>query len=637
MIRTRVASIVLVTAARIAVAAPPDVAPAAQRTDRGKPMLAVAPKMFAAIDGLGALAIVSAKNVVIAANGGWISVFDLATGSAVRAIPPAKPTTSTGERLVHFATSADGTWLAASQGYETRVWKWPYAKPEFTAASCLAPCAISHDAKLLACDGGQGPEIWDLAAGKRIVEALKQGDGAESCAFSANDRSISWAGGRAVMRWQFADRAAPKRVLATAELIRHAAFARDASRVVLAIGNIMAPQVKNTLLELATGKTTTLGAGDYELDATGTLAAIRKLHELDVVKLATGKLVGKAELRLIRAGPVRFADQLLAYFDGSTLRIADLPALNVRKYPGSKFAGWLGDDAIGLDFAGSLFRLALGSGAWSPGDRANLSAPPAGAPAWATWSAGGVAAEPSDRHDATPSLRAQVPCDDKLRVWTTKGGAKTVAMHCMPGGDEPGWEIGGGWVAAAEQHDVTIYNPQTGAKLASLPALPDPPTDVPKQPEFAAQYFALALAPTADELAVIWRRARAEPAELPDPRRDALHNAETAEARHCIGNLDGCVADYTIELWRIGPHPTQIWRLSLDTIPTGALAFDRGATLLVVGMQNGEIRVVSTAADHATRTEHLHDHDVTALSVAPGGHWVWSQDAAHDQRIWPLD
>ncbi len=57
---------------------------------------------------------------------------------------------------------------------------------------------------------------------------------------------------------------------------------------------------------------------------------------------------------------------------------------------------------------------------------------------------------------------------------------------------------------------------------------------------------------------------------------------------------------------------------------------------MLFGFADGDVIVRSTDAAATSRIESLHRAPITRIEVAPGGKWVFSEDAEGEQRIWPL-
>ncbi len=616
---------VVLALATPASAAPADVIPAAEKTDAGAVALAIgAPVMVVApTRGGGALAILAKQGVVIASSGVAIAVFDLATGRLTRTLAAAKPGAALRDQLVDMTVAQDGSWLVAAQGEVTRAWHWPYDKPAYNA-SCDAPCAVSHDGKRFACSHGQ-PEIRDLASGSRVAavpgEAVAE---TSSCRFADDDHALIYAGGHSISRWDFASNAtapiyASKEPIEATELAPRGGWAIVVTRV---------PSKADwhaAVVELGSGKATELSGYKFAIDSTGQRGASATGRDITVFELATNKPIVKSKLTGV-VGPMAFSDdgRLFAFVDGADLRIVDLPSGTAHTFaPASRFAGWVGPATAAIQLGAELFALALPAKTWGATDRAALSPVVAGAPTWATWNGGDVAAAPSKRHALAPDDRGSADCDRTLKVWTAKGGEKSLAMTCSKDDDhvDPGWDIGGGWAVAVGTKSVALFDPKSGKKLATLPALSA------AKPKFAGSYYAMALSPTGDRLAVMWRHAI--PAQVNGVRSD---HEVVGDPSECDSDIDGCKQHYVVETWAIAAQPKRLSQIELDAVPTGALAFDHAGTRLLVGFASGEIRVLASGDTHVER---LHNHPITRIEVAPGDGWVFSEDDAHEQRVWP--
>src|SRR5439155_3049441 len=110
----------------------------------------------------------------------------------------------------------------------------------------------------------------------------------------------------------------------------------------------------------------------------------------------------------------------------------------------------------------------------------------------------------SKRHGVDPAQRDTTECDAKLRVWTTAGGVKTLAMTCAKQDEhpDPGWDIGGGWIVAVSTKVATLFDPKSGKRVAALP-LDHAKTD---KPQLAPEYWNMALSADGKHLALVWRR-----------------------------------------------------------------------------------------------------------------------------------
>jgi hypothetical protein len=267
---------------------------------------------------------------------------------------------------------------------------------------------------------------------------------------------------------------------------------------------------------------------------------------------------------------------------------------------------------------GKLEQFDLAKGTWSA-----LAKPPVdtvvGAPSWATWLAGGVAAAPP----------AGEKCQPKLRVWTPKGGDKTLAAACTEG--SPGWKLGDGWVIALAKTVATVFDPATGKSIGALPV--EKPT--PDKPEFAREYFAAAAAPTA--LALLSRGPQVTHGSG-DPHSDALHQIQPK----CVADLTGdCWKEYFIALYSLDKKPALLWQLAVaNDRPTehapqaSQIAIDHAGKRVLVGTDDGAIVIASSATQTAVQREQL--SRIVRIVVSPGDGWAFSEDASGVQRVFKL-
>jgi hypothetical protein len=93
--------------------------------------------------------------------------------------------------------------------------------------------------------------------------------------------------------------------------------------------------------------------------------------------------------------------------------------------------------------------------------------------------------------------------------------------------------------------------------------------------------------------------------------------------------------------------PKRVWQSRLErsvrgrdvvdpVAPSGVLTFDRTGSNLLLGFDDGEIRIVPTAAAQTPRIEQLHHAPIRTLSIDPSGTWAFSSDALGEQRLWKL-
>jgi hypothetical protein len=603
---------------------------------------------LAAPNGIGPVVLRDRRGLVFAEDAHTVSIWDAANGAPQQRIAPASD--GTWANAVSMVVSDDGEWLATGASPRVQVWRRPFDKPGNELA-CYVPRAFSHDAKLLACQT-TGLGIWDVAQRRQVTPpAASAPKGLVRVArFAADDRSLVWVTERAVLRWEFATTGAVVPIYQAAARIEYAVIAEGGSAAYVNMSG-----KKAVIVDLATGKTSDAPADfGVAISPSGQRLALEKSSSLHIVDVATGKSVWNAKL----AAPVtRVAfgetDASLAYVESGHMRVATLPKPPSVPAPTARFAGWLGKGVAAIERGDILRAFTLATRAWGPADRAALAVKPlAGAPVWASWIAEAgersVAAEPSKRHKLAPSARGGEPCNAKQRVWTATGGAKTLAMSCTKpeteGHEDPGWEIGGGWAVGVSATTAAIYDPRTGRRVAAL----DVPRRKNSHPEFAPVYWQMSLAPAGDWLALLWRRAELQGATgtaASDPRGDAMHVDEAAVSADCVSGERGCRLEYFAELWNVKGSPKRVWQARLERSagdrtpaqPSGVLAFDRTGGRLLVGFEDGEIRVVSTAApDTSARSERLHSAAVRVMSIDPESLNVFSADAAGEQRLWSL-
>jgi WD40 repeat protein len=633
-------------------AAAADVVPVAEKTTTGGDVLAIGVPRFELIDGkgFGTLVLRARRGRVIAEDARAISIWDATTGAPLRHIAPRPEPSPRGSTTL--AVSADGEWLATGSAFHVRVFHAPFEQPTGELA-CYDAHAFSRDGKLLACSTTT-LAIWDVAKRQLLapLPASAPKDAPDDVSFAPDNRSLVWTTEHAILRWDFAGTGAVTPIYQAAGRIRHAVIAEGGSAAYVSVAS------KGLVVDLATGKTVSVpGQFGAALSPSGQRLALNLNNTLQVINVATGKPEWTTKV----AAPVlRLAfgetDDALVYVEARRLRVAMLPGAPAAVTAAPRFAGWLGGGVAAIERGDVLRAFTLATSAWGAADRAALTpAPIAGAPTWARWATdapGGaaVAAEPSKRHELTPDRRGVEPCDPKLRVWTATGGAKTLAMPCtkaeLADHEDPGWEIGGGWAVGVAATTATIYDARTGRRAAVLNVSPRKSS----HPEFAPAYWQMALAPAGDWLALVWRRAELQGAhgnEPADPRADAMHAAEASEQADCVNGDRGCQLEYFAELWNVKGAPKRVWQARLErslpghelaeaAMPTGVLAFDRTGARLFIGFDDGEVRVISTAAPDQPRSEHLHRAPIRALSTDPSGGWAFSADAAGEQRLWKL-
>jgi hypothetical protein len=552
-----------------------------------------------------------------------------------------------------LAVSSDGEWLATGSALHVRLFRRPFDNVAGELA-CYLPRAFSHDATLLACST-TGIGIWDVARHRQIkpppVGAPK--DLIRVARFAADDRSLVWVTDRAVLRWDFTSTGTVAPIFQAPTRIEYAAISENGSTAYISMAG-----KKASVVDIATGKVASAPASfGVAISPSGARLALQQAGSLEVTELATGKSLWRAKV----SSPVTRAafgdiDESLVYVEAGKLRVTTLPGQPVTLSPTARFAGWLGNGVTAIERGDIVQSFTLATRAWGPAERAALTAKPvAGAPAWATWTTPvlgdrAFAAEPSRRHELPPDVRGDEPCHPTQRVWTPSGGVKTLVMLCtkspIEGHADPGWEVGGGWAIGVSATTAAIYDPRTGKRVAVL----EVPRRKNSHPEFAPAYWQMALAPSGNWLALVWRRAELQGSretEAQDPREDAMHIDEAAMNVDCVSEGWGCRLEYFAELWKLESVPKRVWQSRLErkipgrelaapAQPSGVMAFDQSGTRLLIGFDDGEIRVVSTANTAALpRSERLHRTAITTLSL-DSANSVFSADAAGEQRVWKL-
>jgi len=618
------------------------------KTDVGGEVIAVGqPRMQLAdadVSVLGGLALRQHAGLAFAEDAGWVTIWSLSTGQAIRRI---EPLPALNPLLIRFAVSPDAAWLAVGSNSHTRVFARPFEQVAFTA-KCAEARAFSHDSKLLGCHDVV-PEVWSVADRKLVAKLPDSGPikrMTEALQFSTDDRSLYWATDGEIVRWDFATSGASTTVYKSRDKFSNVVFSEGSNTAFISAIAPGASKDVSALVDLDTGQTSAPGAElTAAVSASGKRLAYAKYDSARVVEAAAGNVVLSAASP---TSPQRLAfandADLLGFIEGRRLHIVDL-ASGPRSYPApSRFAGWLDEGVAAIERDGTLEQLALADRTWKPADRARLTVK-TGAPAWASWIApgGSVAAERSLRHEAPLDARSTAPCAPKLRVWTPKGGAKTVAMTCAgTESEDPGWDIGGGWVVGVGTRSAIVYDATSG-KRAGAVTVERPWIDKPK---FARAFSDMALSPAGNFLALISRGPELPPEGHPDPREDALHIAESRDNIDCVlAHIDECRVEYFLALYKLNGAPKRAWHARLEeqqgtddpraAQPT-AIAFDHAGKRVLVGMSDGEIQVMSTSSPAPPHVERFHHGAITRLVVSPGDAWAFSEDSAGQQRIWRL-
>lgn len=622
-----------------------DVSPLSVKTDTGGDVIGIGePRLQLADDSsLGGLALRTRAGLAIAEDAGWITIWNLATGEVTRRI---EPLPDLDPLAVTFAVSPDAAWLAIGSNGKTRVFARPFDQVAFTT-SCSQARAFSHDSKLFVCHG-RLPEVWNLADRKQVAKAP---DAAlplrmpKAVQFSTDDRSLYWATDHELVRWDFATTGATTSVYKSRDAIANVVFSDGSNTAFVSTRPSGSYKYASALVDLTNGQTSA-SSSDFTaaISSSGKHLIYGAGTDVRVVDAATGKTVWSAKQTSV-AQRVAFASDadLVGFVAGKRLHVVDLPA-GSRKYDApSRFAGWLAEGVVAIERDGVLEQLTLADRTWKAADRAALAVKTEG-PGWATWIAPGgtVAAEPNPRRDAAPDARSSTPCAAKLRVWTPKGGAKTLAMTCAGAESaDPGWEIGGGWAVGVGTKAAIVYDAASGKRVGSL-NVERPRIDKPK---FAHAFWAMALSPAGNSLALISRGAELPPDGSPEPREDATHVAESRDKIECVTALSGeCRTEYFLTVYALGGAPKQLWQKRLEekqgsdvrAARPSSMVFDHAGKHLIVGMSDGAIQVMSTSSADTTHVERFHHGPIVKFVVSPDDGWVFSEDAAAQQRLWRL-
>jgi hypothetical protein len=258
-----------------------------------------------------------------------------------------------------------------------------------------------------------------------------------------------------------------------------------------------------------------------------------------------------------------------------------------------------------------------------------------------------MAAEPSPRHDVAPEGRNTTDCPAKLRVWTPRGHEKKLKMQCSSGDRadlDPGWEIGGGHAVGVTVTAANVFDATSGAILGAV-SIEHPRID---KPEFAHEFWSMALSPDGNLLALVSRGPRLPPEGQPDSREDAMHISDRHGQVSCEMNpaTSECLVEYLLAIYTLGGTPKAVYQVPLEEhrggdapavlAMSGAMAFDHAAKRILVGTTDGTVAIASTTSADGMNYEHAHHASITRIVVSPGDGWVFSEDSAGEQRIWKM-
>ena len=632
--------------------ADPEVALLSEKTSLGGEVFSIGRPRFqlADPDGSGTVALRSGRKFAFAEDAKAIAIWDAGTGELLRRIAPRL------EGYPHIftslAVSSDGMQLATGSSHVVRIFQAPFEKPSAELA-CSTAHAFSQDGKLLAC-ATTVLGVWDLAKRQLISSVPKTPPRGlvRAVRFSADGRSLIWATEQGVFRWEFATAGAVATVYQTPSRITYAVIADGGGAAY-----VMTAANQAVVVDLASGQTTAATANIGTAISPSGKRLARAAAGMQVTDAATGKTLWSSKV----ASPITRltfgeTDDAVAYVEAGRIRVAMMPSAPLELPPTPRFAGWVAPGVAAIERGNTLSSFTLATRTTGAAERTNLArAKPEHAPAWAQWISEGpaesiVAAEPSKRYELPPNRRDLEPCNPKQRVWTSSGGAKTLTMTCTKaaaeGHEDPGWDIGGGKAIAVSAAKAIIYDAQTARRIVAI----DVPARKGSKPEFAPAFRQMALAPSGDWAALLWRRAVLQGStgtEPQDPREDAMHIAETAASLDCVSGDQGCELEYFAELWQLKGTPARVWQARLErTIPgrqlaepaqpSGVLAFDDTGAQLFVGFAGGEIRVVLTANPATWRAEHMHQASVQQMTFDASDTWAFSSDSSGVQRLWKI-
>jgi len=464
---------------------------------------------------LGAVALSVRGNIVVAEDTQSVRTWNLTSGQPIKVIPPIDDNPAA--QTPQIALANDGSALAVGSTKQVRV----SGKRDINIRSCNTPGAFSHDTKLLVCLAS-APQVWNVVDDKLVAKAPDNGTivMVQAAQFTADDRAVVWATHHEIVRWVISS-ATVTTVYKSADDMRSVVFAAGGGHAFVSSRASGSIKFNAAVVELATGKVTTFGdALTGAVSADGSHVAINEVNEVRVLEVATKKLVwsAKAATPVQRLAYASDGDSL-AYVEGGRVHVFDGKA--PRTYdPASRFAGWVAEGVIATQRASKLEQVVLATQAWSALDKAPAGDHVDGGPPWATWQANGIAAE-------LPNGGA---CAAKLRVWTSKGGDKTLKAPCVE--NAPGWVLGEGWAVAVAKVVATVFDAGTGKSIGTLAA----DTQRSVKPEYAREFVAAAVAPSA--LALVSRGAQLPDSGTLDPRQDVLHQTES-----------GCNVDPTGSCW----------------------------------------------------------------------------------------
>ncbi len=565
---------------------------------------------------LGAVALSMRGNIIVAEDTQSVRTWDLTSGQPLKVIPPIDDNPAAQTPQISLAN--DGSALAIGSTKQVRV----MGKRDINIGPCIVPGAFSHDAKQLVCLAS-APLVWNVVDNKLVAKAPDRGtiEMVQAAQFTADDKTVVWATHHELVRWDF-DSGKMATVYTSTNEMTNVVFAAGGAHAFVSSHPSGSRNRTAAVVELATGKATTVGdALTGAVSADGVLVALVQSGEVRVLEVATKKVVWfeKAAIPVQRLAFASDGDSL-AYVEGGRIHVFNGKAARTYDAP-SRFAGWVAEGVIATQRAGTLEQVTLEKQVWSALDKAPAVDRVDGAPAWATWQASGIAAEP----------RSGGACAARLRVWTARGGDKTLKAACPE--DAPGWVLGDGWAVAVAKMVATVFNATTGKSIGTL-AVDKPRID---KPEYARELVAGALAPSA--LALMSRGPELPEPGTSDPREDVLHQTESG----CRVDLTGsCWNDFVVRVYSLDKTARVSWRIKVtNDRPTelaaqasGAIAFDHSGKRVLIGTIDGAIEIASSPTERTVKR--LHFARIVRIVVSPGDGWVFSEDAAGVQRVWKL-
>jgi WD40 repeat protein len=668
-----------------------DVAPLAEKTGKGGDIFRIGqPKLRLTSSSVDALQFSKAAELAVTADHDLtVAIWDTKTGTLLRRLE--NPDVVSNDFIQQFVLSPSGQWLAVSFNVRVFLFRYPFDTPPIKTP-CYGVFAFSADENLLLC-ATVIPHVLDIRANKFIADVPKDRfkNREMSLGFSRDQRSIWWITSNKILRWDFATTGSITDVYNSSVPFERSSLSARADVALVEEGEVL------YRVDLPSGtktKLATIALANYAPSPTGKLFALEGSDQLRVVDMHSVKDALSINFKG-STGEIAFSedDNVLAFVhdqltgrgegENAILQVLDLRA-GLRTYePPSRFAGWISGDTAAIEHKGAYSTLSATSSARGTTDAAAVAAlalkPPAGAPPWAQWVSEGpdgkrIITEARPRSAAPPDQRYSIECEPTMRLWIPtaqkvdakgvpaaplQGREKVLKIACTDDDNgserkDAGWFHGGGWIVGLSNKLATIYD-SLGNKVAELssghPAF--------RKPEFRHEFWNLALSPTGKHLALLWRRADYGGDEMPtfDPREDAMHIAESIDRIKCQKNwLGECKMETFLEIWSLGRKPKRIWkeRLSLPAhatrvffepkVPSGPITFDRTGQRVLVGFRNGDILIRSLSdkdpdirGDKATGPlEAIHQVPITKIIVSPDNHWVFTEDASTEQRIWAL-